>query len=245
MRHVKLWCHGRNLGLTLEVLRSIFGPLRLDANARGLKLDTSLDLRIDEVAHRLAFPDDEKNPMVGEGDGLVMGDEMRLRQGGWPPSLPAWSVSPVKTTVINNLCSNAAKFTPSGGTITVRTQLVFPASAAPSATSDTSGTSTGDSDDSKYSPRLSTNRLQQHEHEAKSDGGSCAGGYGADVIVVRIEVQDTGVGILANDMRENRLFSACEFIECSVARVGADEGGAQTCKLRSDGTKVARAQASA
>lgn len=64
-----------------NVMRSIFVPLRLDANARGLDLITALDVRVDEVAVRAAFPEEAgDNDPVNEGDGTVMGDEMRLRQ---------------------------------------------------------------------------------------------------------------------------------------------------------------------
>lgn len=62
-----------------DVMKSIFGPIQLDATARGLKLSTSLDLRIDEVAHKAAY-EEEGDKVVQFGDGVVMGDEMRLRQ---------------------------------------------------------------------------------------------------------------------------------------------------------------------
>lgn len=73
-----------------NVMRSIFVPLKIDTNARGLSLETSLDTRIDEVARKAAYPEEEGG-VVQEGDGVMLGDEMRLRQ------------------VINNLASNAAK----------------------------------------------------------------------------------------------------------------------------------------
>lgn len=71
-----------------NLMRSIFVPLRLDAASRGLELETSLDTRVDELARFAAFPD-ETIGIVREGDGMVMGDEMRLRQ------------------IIGNLISNA------------------------------------------------------------------------------------------------------------------------------------------
>lgn len=64
-----------------SVMRSIFVPLRLDANARGLELETVLDHRIDEIANKAAYGPEEEDEMLAEGDGFVMGDEMRLRQG--------------------------------------------------------------------------------------------------------------------------------------------------------------------
>jgi hypothetical protein len=62
-------------------MRSIFVPLRLDAKARGLELVTGLDIRIDEIATRAAYPDKPLSDPIKEGEGVVMGDEMRLRQG--------------------------------------------------------------------------------------------------------------------------------------------------------------------
>jgi len=69
-------------------MRSIFVPLRLDAAARGLDLETNLDSRVDKLARLAAYPE-ESIEDIREGDGMVMGDEMRLRQ------------------IIGNLISNA------------------------------------------------------------------------------------------------------------------------------------------
>jgi osomolarity two-component system sensor histidine kinase SLN1 len=71
-----------------NVMRSIFVPLKLDAHARGLALETSLDPRIDEVAKKAAYPDEQGEGILQEGDGLMMGDEMRLRQGSRCRVLP-------------------------------------------------------------------------------------------------------------------------------------------------------------
>ena len=71
-----------------NLMRSIFVPLRLDAAARGLDLETNLDNRVDELARLAAYPEESVED-VREGDGMVMGDEMRLRQ------------------IIGNLISNA------------------------------------------------------------------------------------------------------------------------------------------
>lgn len=53
----------------------------MEANARGLSFSAQLDPRVDEVAKKAASGGGEDMGIVEEGAGLVMGDEMRLRQG--------------------------------------------------------------------------------------------------------------------------------------------------------------------
>lgn len=66
-------------------MRSIVGPLRLDANAKGLALETSFDPRIDVFAKSAAYGAGSKEcDVVAEGDGILVGDEMRLKQGEGP-----------------------------------------------------------------------------------------------------------------------------------------------------------------
>lgn len=205
-------------------MRSIFAPLRIDTNARGLALEVSLDPRIDFVAHRAAYFDDYVDndgnpkkdlPLLQEGDGYMCGDEMRLRQ------------------VINNLASNAAKFTPAGGKITIRTSLVYPIDGYPrydttaqeltevdhhtATESDRTVGNRGLSDDpSSNTAGLSEGRLQQHE-------GKTNGRVRDNILVARIEVEDTGVGIRARDMAEARLFSA--YVQTEI---GKKQGGKGT-----------------
>lgn len=183
-----------------NVMRSIFVPLRLDANARGLDLITALDVRVDEVAVRAAFPEEAgDNDPVNEGDGTVMGDEMRLRQ------------------VINNLASNACKFTSAGGQISITTRMIYPLDSCPSGIDGTTAYESAISDVTtagSYSPRLSANRLQQHE--AKDDDRS------HDLIVVRIEITDTGVGIRPKDMTDSKLFSA--YVQTEIGRHQGGKG---------------------
>ena len=71
-----------------QVMRSLFVPLRLATDARGLEFITDLDPRIDEVScAALREYQSASGDVIGQllqeskdDDGIVVGDETRLRQ---------------------------------------------------------------------------------------------------------------------------------------------------------------------
>ncbi|KAF9454372.1 hypothetical protein P691DRAFT_392673 [Macrolepiota fuliginosa MF-IS2] len=135
-----------------QVMRSLLMSPCMASDARGLIVETHLDPNIDIIARKAAYralgentenilKHIEVHPNI---DGVVMGDEARLKQ------------------VVTHLVSNACKFTPGGGKLTVRTKLVLPGEDA------------------------------SNPHPV----------FSSKMIVVRIEVDDTGDGMRPYDMHK-------------------------------------------
>lgn len=121
------------------------------------------------------------------------------------------------------IISNACKFTPAGGKLTITTKLVIPAPPTQEEREDgdmqdapglsegslhpnivVNGNGNGNSRTSDDIPRLSASHLTQHNvlHSKPAPP--------LEWIVVRIEVTDTGCGIRPKDMVQSKLF--CEYM---------------------------------
>jgi signal transduction histidine kinase len=120
------------------------------------------------------------DPAIDAYSPLLLGDEMRLSQ------------------VISNLTSNACKFT-QNGTVTFVTRLLYPSST----------TDSRDSESRESSVQKSWEDIELHGLPDSRRGSEIPElpEYRRDIAIVRIEIQDSGVGIAVQDLVDNRLFS--------------------------------------
>jgi hypothetical protein len=103
-----------------------------------------------------------------------------------------------KMTIVSDFSSNACKFTPKGGTVSISTKLILPTSSI-SYEQGNSPDASATLPDSNQHP-LSATRLALHDMQQGSVPS-------LERIIVRVEVTDTGCGIKACDLAHGRLFS--------------------------------------
>ena len=105
--------------------------------------------------------------------------------------------------------SNACKFTPTGGKLTITTRLMLPRPES-------------ENMEKLETPGLTLNFGSQAPHSPKPDAAGRVVSFPQDKIVVRIEVCDTGSGIRPQDMVDNKLFCACIPVPTTIVVAFAD-----------------------
>lgn len=212
-----------------SLMQDVPATYRVDAERKKLKLCLDLDPHIDMVA-RTALLRAQRAPeeditacLSGSGSdfaGSVAGDAIRLTQvlNNLVRSVYGDNRPCLLDSCSYKFLSNAIKFTPAGGTVSISTKLL------------TSGF--GDN---------GVNEFRDDDYEQgcpiaeKSVGGISAARLAAlskdEWVIVRIEVKDTGAGIEESAIREKDLFSPYVQTDLGKRQGGKGTGlGLSLCK---------------